>query len=95
VYLTMYVLRIPFFLRALIHSCVLRWGPSEFFVSGTLRGWSIVEECHRIPVPTLITNGRLDEATDEVVMPFVKNIPGAKWVQFANSVSLFPVLLQI
>jgi hypothetical protein len=91
----MYVPRIPFFLRALIRSCVLRWGPSEFFVSGTLQDWSIVEECHRIFVPTLITNGRMNEATDDIVMPFVKNIPGVKWVQFANSVRLFPVLLKI
>lgn len=60
-------------------------GPSEFFVSGTLKTWSIVDEVHKIEVPTLLINGRYDEAQDEVVEPFFKNIKKVKWVRFAQS----------
>lgn len=64
---------------------VSRNGPSEFFVSGTLKTWSIVDEVHKIEVPTLLINGRYDEAQDEVVEPFFKNIKKVKWVRFAQS----------
>jgi len=64
-----------------------RNGSTEFQVIGTLKDWNIIEELHKISVPTLVTNGRYDEATDTVVYPFFKNIPRVKWVQF--SVSFF------
>lgn len=62
-----------------------RNGPSEFFISGTLKTWSIVDEVHKIKVPTLLINGRYDEAQDEVVEPFFKSIEKVKWVRFAES----------
>ncbi|KAL2068172.1 hypothetical protein VTL71DRAFT_16270 [Oculimacula yallundae] len=60
-------------------------GPSEFFISGTLRTWTVVDEVHKIAVPTLLVNGRFDEAQDEVVEPFFRNIEKVKWVRFAES----------
>ncbi|KAJ3929512.1 MAG: Alpha/Beta hydrolase protein [Lentinula lateritia] len=60
-------------------------GPSEFHTTGSLKNWTVVEDAHKINVPTLLTNGRLDEAQDEVVVPFFEAIPRVKWVKFANS----------
>lgn len=40
---------------------------------------------HKIKVPTLLINGRYDEAQDEVVEPFFKGIEKVKWVRFAES----------
>ena len=58
---------------------------SEFIVTGPLKDVSIVSELHKIEVPTLVTNGRYDGATDNVVVKFFDHIPKAKWVQFAES----------
>lgn len=62
-----------------------RWGPSEFFVSGTLKNWTVLDELHKISVPTLLLNGRYDEAQDSAMLPFMTRIPKVKWVQFAES----------
>jgi pimeloyl-ACP methyl ester carboxylesterase len=40
---------------------------------------------HKIAVPTLLLNGRYDEAQDEVMEPFFRYIPKVKWVRFAES----------
>ena len=64
---------------------ITRWGPSEFYVSGTLQSWSVVDELHQISVPTLMLNGRYDEAQDSAMMGFFTHIPKVKWVQFAES----------
>jgi len=60
-------------------------GPNEFYVIGTLKDWNIIDQLHKINVPTLLTNGRYDEATDTAVYPFFNNIPRVKWVQFTES----------
>ncbi|KAI0776049.1 prolyl aminopeptidase-2 [Trametes elegans] len=60
-------------------------GPSEFHVIGTLKSWSIVEDAHKIRVPTLLLNGAYDEAADSAVFPFFKAIPRVKWFTFAES----------
>jgi L-proline amide hydrolase len=62
-----------------------RNGPSEFFVSGTLKTWSIVDSVYKIIVPTLLINGKYDEAQDSVMEPFFKSIEKVKWVKFAES----------
>ncbi|MCJ1359407.1 MAG: hypothetical protein MMC33_009409 [Icmadophila ericetorum] len=61
-----------------------RNGPSEFFVSGSLNNWEIIEEIHKITVPTMLINGHYDEATDIAVEPFTK-IANVKWVKFMES----------
>ncbi|CAF9919593.1 MAG: hypothetical protein HETSPECPRED_004044 [Heterodermia speciosa] len=60
-------------------------GPSEFFITGTLKTWTIIEDLHKIIIPTLLINGRYDEAQDEVVQPYFDRIPKVKWVRFADS----------
>ncbi|KFC09286.1 proline iminopeptidase [Trabulsiella guamensis ATCC 49490] len=60
-------------------------GPSEFHIIGSLKNWSIVDRLGKIAVPTLLISGRYDEATPEVVQPFMDKIPGAQWVIFENS----------
>ena len=42
-------------------------------------------EIHKIIVPTLLINGKYDEAQDEVMEPFFKSIPTVKWARFAES----------
>ncbi|KAJ7090477.1 proline iminopeptidase [Mycena epipterygia] len=60
-------------------------GPSEFHITGPLKNWSIISDAHKINVPTLLLNGRYDEAQDSVVAPFFHKIPRVKWVTFAES----------
>jgi L-proline amide hydrolase len=60
-------------------------GPNEFFVTGTLKTWSVIDRVHRIDVPTLLISGRYDEAQPMVVQPFKDNIKGARWEIFENS----------
>ncbi|KAI6112878.1 Alpha/Beta hydrolase protein [Pisolithus sp. B1] len=52
-------------------------GPNEFFIMGSLKTWSIIDELHKISATTLLINGRYD--------PFFQRIPKVKWVQFAES----------
>ena len=54
----------------------------EFVNNGLLAGWSVIGQLGSITIPTLVTNGEYDEAQDEVIMPFVEEIQGAKWVKF-------------
>ncbi len=61
------------------------WGPSEFHVTGTLKGWDVTAKLAAIDVPTLVTSGRHDEATPAVVAPVVRGIAGAKQVIFERS----------
>ena len=61
-----------------------RNGPSEFHVIGSLKTWDIIPSLHRISVPTLVLNGRYDEAQDSCVMPFFQLIPRVKWYTFAE-----------
>ncbi|KAL9027512.1 MAG: hypothetical protein Q9196_003972 [Gyalolechia fulgens] len=60
-------------------------GPSEFNVTGSLKTFDIRKEVHKIKVPTLLLNGRYDEAQDEVVEPYFRGIEKVKWYRFAES----------
>jgi L-proline amide hydrolase len=60
-------------------------GPNEFFVIGSLKDWSVVDRLPAVDVPTLVINGRYDEATDDCVRPYVEQIPGAQHTRFASS----------
>lgn len=62
-----------------------RNGPSEFTVTGSLKKWDIRPSLHKIAVPTLLLNGRYDEAQDEVVEPYFRAIGKVKWYRFAES----------
>ena len=63
----------------------IRNGPSEFYITGPLKDWTVTADAHKITVPTLVTNGKYDEAQDSVVAPFVQEIPNVKWVKFSES----------
>lgn len=60
-------------------------GPTEFHVIGSMKNWTIIDRLHRVRAPTLLISGRYDEATPEVVQPFMDNITGAQWVIFESS----------
>jgi L-proline amide hydrolase len=60
-------------------------GPTEFHVIGTMKDWTIEDRLHLIEAPTLKISGRYDEATPEVVRPYVERVPGIEWVLFENS----------
>ncbi|KAJ6590513.1 proline-specific peptidase, partial [Mycena vulgaris] len=60
-------------------------GPSEFNITGTLRDWTIVDDLHKISVPTLLISGKYNQAQDIAMVPFFEKIPVVKWVQFAHS----------
>ena len=60
-------------------------GPNEFFCVGTLRHWSVVERVGQISVPTLLLNGRYDEATTATMQPFFEGIDDVRWSVFAQS----------
>jgi L-proline amide hydrolase len=61
------------------------WGPTEFFVTGSLKDWDVTDQLHRIHVPALITSGKYDEATPEVIDLVHKGITGSTRIEFANS----------
>ena len=66
-------------------------GPSEFYVIGTLKEWSITEELKQITEKTcpgglLVLNGYHDEAQDETTVPyFFQPSCRTKWVRFPLS----------
>ncbi|KAI0359761.1 proline-specific peptidase [Trametes cingulata] len=84
-----------------VHGCRVQPFPEDFIrtlefkygengdrtVDGShiLKGWTIVDRLHDVDVPTLVVNGAYDIADDEVVKPYVENIPHSKWVKFDNS----------
>jgi L-proline amide hydrolase len=60
-------------------------GPSEFFVTGKLRDWSVVHRLGEIREPTLLLSGRYDEATPEIVGTIQRGIAGSEWRLFEQS----------
>ncbi|MDX6505388.1 MAG: proline iminopeptidase [Gaiellaceae bacterium] len=61
------------------------WGPNEYTVTGTLKGWDVIDRLTEIYVPTLITSGRYDECTPALVEPLHDGIAGSEWVLFEES----------
>lgn len=66
-------------------------GPSEFYVIGNLKTWSITEGIKKITEKTapggmLIINGYFDEAQDETTAPYFFNAScKTKWIRYALS----------
>ncbi|MEU7006467.1 proline iminopeptidase-family hydrolase [Streptomyces sp. NPDC046332] len=60
------------------------WGP-EWNVTGSLKDWSVADRLGEIDLPVLVTSGRHDMVTPEVVRPVVESIPGAMWTLFEKS----------
>jgi pimeloyl-ACP methyl ester carboxylesterase len=53
--------------------------------SESSRNWNIEHRLGEINVPTLLTSGRHDEATPELVQVVHDGIPGSEWVVFEDS----------
>ncbi|RIX28012.1 proline iminopeptidase-family hydrolase [Amnibacterium setariae] len=53
-------------------------GVNEFFVTGTLQDWTIVDRLGEVAAPTLVVAGEFDEATPETWAPFVERIPDVR-----------------
>jgi L-proline amide hydrolase len=60
-------------------------GPNEFYVWGTLRGWSIIDRLPKVTAPTLVIAGEFDEATPAAWQPYVDHIPDATSHVFADT----------
>nr|GAT59245.1 predicted protein [Mycena chlorophos] len=60
-------------------------GLYTFKIVGTMRTWSMIEDAENIRVPTLLLNGKYDQAQDSTMEPYSKRIPEVKWVQLAGS----------
>ena len=61
------------------------WGPSEWYLTGTLKDWDITSRLGEIRTPTLVIGGRYDEATPTITESLHHGIPGSEWVIFENS----------
>ena len=61
------------------------WGPSEFYVTGTLKHWDITGRLGEIRVPTLIIAGRYDHATPVLAETLYRRIHNSELVVFENS----------
>lgn len=61
------------------------WGPSEFTVRGTLRGYERAGDLGKLALPALFTCGRHDEATPETVAFYRRSLPGAEFAVFEDA----------
>lgn len=60
-------------------------GPSEFYVTGTLKTWDITGRLPEIRVPVLLLSGRYDEATPAIVGAIHERLPHSEWICFESS----------
>jgi proline iminopeptidase len=61
------------------------WGPSEFYMTGNLKGYDRSADLHKISVPTLYSCGRVDEAAPDTVKWYASLTPTAEFVVYENS----------
>jgi L-proline amide hydrolase len=64
------------------------YGPSEFDVTGSLRGWDVIERLPELRLPVLVTSGRHDAATPAIARTAYRRIAGARWALFGRSAHL-------
>jgi proline-specific peptidase len=56
--------------------------------TGTMAGWDVTDRLGQLDLPVLVTSGRFDEMTPEVVRDMADAIPGAQMVIFEQSAHL-------
>ncbi len=61
------------------------WGPSEFTLTGSLKGVDLVGRLKEITVPVLFTCGRYDESTPGATELYRRSLPGAEMVVFEDA----------
>ena len=66
------------------HIYSIMQGP-EWNVTGNIKDWDVTERLDEIEVPVLVTSGRFDEMTPELVSPMVHRLRHAQWVIFEDS----------
>jgi len=54
------------------------WGPSEFTITGTLKGFERAQRLAEVKIPALFTCGRYDEASPDTVEYYRAMLPGSK-----------------
>ncbi|MGC8515190.1 MAG: proline iminopeptidase-family hydrolase [Thermoplasmata archaeon] len=53
-------------------------GPNEFTITGSIKGWDITKDLHKIKIPTLFTVGEYDEVTPTVAKSMHNEIKGSR-----------------
>jgi proline iminopeptidase len=61
------------------------WGPSEFHLTGTLKGYDCTDRLQEVSCPVLFTCGRYDEATPSATNWYSSFIPNSQVVVFEES----------
>ncbi len=61
------------------------WGPSEFYVTGSLATYDRADRLPDLALPTLFTCGRYDEATPAATTWYASLVPGAEVAVFEAS----------
>jgi proline-specific peptidase len=56
--------------------------------TGTMAGWDVTDRLGQLELPVLVTSGRFDEMTPDVVRNMADAIPGARMVIFEESAHL-------
>jgi proline iminopeptidase len=60
-------------------------GPTEFMIIGGIRYWNVIDQLHKIRVPTLVTCGKYDEISPKEARNIHRHIRGSKFVLFPES----------
>lgn len=61
------------------------WGPSEFYMTGTLAGYDRTDRLAELDAPTLFTCGAYDEATPQTTAWYQSLLPGSQLAVFEHS----------
>jgi len=63
----------------------MMWGPSEFFLTGTLKGYDCTNRLPELSCPVLFTCGRNDEATPQTITWYSSFIAKSEVIVFEHS----------
>jgi proline-specific peptidase len=69
-------------------------GP-EWNVTGRLKDWDVTARLAEISTPTLVTSGRYDEMTPELVQSMVDGLPDVTWALFEASAHMAHIEEQV
>ena len=61
------------------------WGPSEFTMTGNLKGADLTGRLNETDVPVLFTCGEYDEATPQTTAYYQSLLPGSEMIVFENA----------
>jgi proline-specific peptidase len=61
------------------------FGPSDFHIVGTIRGWDVFDRLSEIALPTLLIAGRFDQCDPEHMWEMHRRIDGSRFELFESS----------